>query len=212
LPLDVGQLANAYRELPTLMDGKVQLVRAIVDASAAAVNEIHRRIAVSGTAVAASGGRTKRELEVALGEALSLSRAPGARGRRTTTENTLIQFVVAMISRDPAMPFSVASIARAARVTPNHLSMLFKKHTGMTFVSFLNEKRINLAKQRLRDLRLTVSEVAYQAGFHDASYFGKRFKEATGRTPDDWRQRGRPTAAIRRRSGGTDRTDETDKR
>ena len=134
LPLDVGRLANAYRELPALMDGKVQMVRAIVDAAAAVVNEIRRRIAPSGTAVAASGGRTERELEVFLGEALRLSRAPGARGRRTTTENTLIQFVVAMISRDPAMPFSVASIARAARVTPNHLSMLFKKHTGMTFV------------------------------------------------------------------------------
>lgn len=190
LPLDIGQLKRAYGELPTLTGGNVHLVRAIVDAAAAAVNEIQHRIARSGTAGQASRGRTERELEVSLVEALRVSRDPGAGGRRTTTENTLIELVAAMISRDPALPFSVASIARAALITPNHLSMLFKKHTGMTFVSFLNGKRIDAAKKHLRELRLTVAEVADRSGFHDASYFGKRFRKATGHTPEDWRQRG----------------------
>jgi two-component system response regulator YesN len=98
---------------------------------------------------------------------------------------------MAMVSRDPGLPFSVANISRAARITPNYFSMLFRKHAGQTFVSFLNEKRMELAKKHLQDLRLSVAEVADLAGFSDAGYFGRRFKQATGRTPEGWRRGGR---------------------
>jgi AraC-like DNA-binding protein len=52
----------------------------------------------------------------------------------------------------------------------------------------LNEKQIELAKKRLQDLRLSVSEVADLPGFSDAGYFVRRFKQATGQTPERWRQ------------------------
>jgi len=120
--------------------------------------------------------------------ALSLSRAKDFRPRGDASGDALIQLVRAMITRDPGLPFSVANISRAARITPNYLSMLFTKYAGQSFVAFLNERRIDLAKKHLQDLRLSITEVADMSGFSDASYFGRRFRQATGKTPEGWRQ------------------------
>jgi two-component system response regulator YesN len=119
-----------------------------------------------------------------------VSRGREFRHRGQATGETLVALVAAMVSRDPGLPFSVANISRAARITRNYFSMLFRKYKGQTFVSFLNEKRIELAKKHLRDLRLSVAEVADLAGFSDPGYFGKRFKQATGQTPEEWRKGG----------------------
>ncbi len=192
VPVDARQLERAYRDLSVLTDEKARLVRALVDVAAVTVNDIRCRIARAQPAIGVSGGHAESEFAVSIGDALRLTRKAEFRSRGGATGDSLIQLVAAMVGHDPSLPFSVASIARAARITPNHLSMLFKRHTGISFVSFLNKKRMDVAKAHLMDLRLSVAEVADKAGFRDASYFGKRFKQLTGRTPDDWRQRKSP--------------------
>lgn len=188
LPVDLGELKRAYRDLPILADEKVGLVNAVVDATAAAVDEIRRRVTRPSLMRRASDRRDGQDIEAKIGAALSLSRAKDFRRPGEATGKTLIDLVMAMVSRDAGLPFSVANISRAAKITPNYLSMLFRKYADQTFVAFLNEKRIDLAKKHLQDLRLSVAEVADMSGFSDASYFGRRFKQATGQTPEGWRQ------------------------
>ncbi|MBT3295402.1 MAG: helix-turn-helix domain-containing protein [Verrucomicrobia bacterium] len=186
LPVDLKELKRAYAELPVLTEQNVALVNAIIDVAASTIDEIRKRL---GTAPSTGQGvrREEADLELRMGDALQSSRAKDFRRGGDATGEALVRLVMAMISRDPGLPFSVANVSRASRITPNYFSSLFRKHAGQTFVSFLAEQRIELAKTALRDLRLSVGEVAERAGFNDSSYFGRCFKRVAGVTPAQWR-------------------------
>lgn len=63
----------------------------------------------------------------------------------------------------------------------------FKKATGNTFVSFLNQYRISHAK-RMFLAGMNVSETCFQCGFESLSYFNRTFKKITGLNPSAFRQ------------------------
>ncbi|MDC6388063.1 AraC family transcriptional regulator [Maribacter sp. PR1] len=58
----------------------------------------------------------------------------------------------------------------------------FKKTTGSTFVSFLNQYRISQAK-RLLLMGKNVGEACFECGFESLSYFNRSFKKVTGENP-----------------------------
>ena len=62
------------------------------------------------------------------------------------------------------------------------LTTLFKERTGMTVIEYLTAKRIDYAKERLRQTGQILC-AAYEAGFSDPAYFYRVFKKATGMTP-----------------------------
>jgi AraC-like DNA-binding protein len=70
-------------------------------------------------------------------------------------------------------------------VTPRYLHRLFERE-GLTYTQFVLRHRLNRAYRMLRDRRLamlTVSAIAYQAGFGDLSYFNRTFRRRYGCTP-----------------------------
>ncbi|MNP36419.1 HTH-type transcriptional regulator YesS [compost metagenome] len=67
--------------------------------------------------------------------------------------------------------------------SPYYFTKLFKKNTGMTFIAFLNEYRLNKAKWILINEDLPMSAVAEAAGFGSVKTFHHFFKEATGISP-----------------------------
>lgn len=78
-------------------------------------------------------------------------------------------------------------IARAAHMSPNHFSALFHQHMGQSFSTYVAWMRISLAQELLRDFTLSIREVAERAGFDDANYFARRFRQKTGLSPRRWR-------------------------
>lgn len=67
--------------------------------------------------------------------------------------------------------------------SPYYFTKLFKKNTGMTFIAFLNEYRLNKAKWILINEDLPMSAVAEAAGFGSVKTFHHFFKDATGISP-----------------------------
>jgi AraC-like DNA-binding protein len=65
----------------------------------------------------------------------------------------------------------------------SHISHLFKTNSGLSLRAFCNELRLLDAKTLLQSTDLSVSEVAYEVGFEDASYFIKLFREKYGVPP-----------------------------
>lgn len=59
----------------------------------------------------------------------------------------------------------------------------FKNRTGKTFITYVNDFRMNIAKGLLSQGQLSVSQVCYKSGFNDIPYFNRLFKKLNGMTP-----------------------------
>lgn len=83
---------------------------------------------------------------------------------------------------------TVTYFSDALHLSPNYLSRLLKTLTGQSTKGFIQEKIIELAKQKLSTTDLTVNEIAYQLGFEHPQSFSKLFKTKAACTPAAFRQ------------------------
>jgi AraC family transcriptional activator of pobA len=83
---------------------------------------------------------------------------------------------------------SVTYIAERLNVSPSYLSSLLKSLTGQSTQQHLNDKLIELAKEKLSTSSLSVSEIAYELGFEHLQSFSKMFKVKTTFSPLEFRQ------------------------
>ncbi len=82
---------------------------------------------------------------------------------------------------------SLEKTAEILNITPEYLSMLFKREMGMNFSVFLKEFRISHAKRLLKGTDMKIYEVAQECGYSNSNYFTKVFKEVTGISPVEYR-------------------------
>ena len=68
-----------------------------------------------------------------------------------------------------------------------YLSHVFKKHTGISPMKHLTERRIAYAKQLLSETELSAGEVGEACGYRDRAVFFKAFKRETGVPPGEYR-------------------------
>jgi AraC-like DNA-binding protein len=84
-------------------------------------------------------------------------------------------------------PITLEDVSRQAHMTPQAFCRYFKKHTLHTFVSFLNEVRINEACKKLTDGNYdSIATVAYNCGFNSITNFNRVFKSVTHKSPSDY--------------------------
>ncbi|MFM7154959.1 MAG: helix-turn-helix domain-containing protein [Bacteroidota bacterium] len=84
---------------------------------------------------------------------------------------------------------SVKSLAEKLHVSPNYLSDLLKKETGMNTQDHIHAYLIEEAKNLLVGTDLSVRAMAYTLGFEYPQYFSRLFKSKTGMTPSEFRGR-----------------------
>lgn len=84
-------------------------------------------------------------------------------------------------------PITLEDVAKQAHMTPQAFCRYFKKHTLHTFVSFLNEVRINEACKKLTDGNYdSIATVAYNCGFNSITNFNRVFKSVTSKSPTEY--------------------------
>ena len=93
------------------------------------------------------------------------------------------QYICAHFSED----ISLSALSRQFTISEKYLSSLFKTVVGQNLVSFVNEVRIEKAKQILKETTLSVQCIAELCGFNDYFYFSKVFKKKTGVTATQYR-------------------------
>jgi len=71
---------------------------------------------------------------------------------------------------------------------PTYFSTLFKKETGISFLTYVTDIRMKEAKKKLSDLNKSITDVSYEVGYQDIKHFTKQFKKATGLTPSKYRK------------------------
>ena len=77
-------------------------------------------------------------------------------------------------------------ICAAAQLSPSYLIRAFKQHYGMTPHAFLVNRRIQFAREQLRNGKL-IADVALEAGFADQAHFQRAFKQHLAATPGQYR-------------------------
>jgi len=76
--------------------------------------------------------------------------------------------------------------AAALNISTGYLSTLFTKAIGMNFTEYVNQTKIERAKEILREGGHKVYEAAYLLGFDNVCYFNKLFKRHAGCTPGQY--------------------------
>ena len=82
---------------------------------------------------------------------------------------------------------SLSQLAAIAGMSPHYFSELFKQSTGRAPHNYVLLRRIERAKQQLRDPKRSVIEAGLDAGFQNASHFARVFRKLEGSTPSRFR-------------------------
>lgn len=118
---------------------------------------------------------------------MGVLRRPDESDRKLPVYQTVAR-AVEIIRRDFAESVSIAEIARTAGQSLRQLQRQFRSTFGVTPQEFLITTRILTAQRLLEESSLTITEIARQCGFVDASSFTQHFRKRAGKTPAAYRR------------------------
>jgi AraC-like DNA-binding protein len=97
-----------------------------------------------------------------------------------------------LIDRDYAQPLDVPTLAREAHASRAHFIRSFTKAFGETPHRCLKRRRIERAKELLRNTQLSVTEVSLAVGFRSLGSVSSAFRHLVGESPSAYARRWRP--------------------
>ena len=103
----------------------------------------------------------------------------------TRFENLLDEYFESALAEQDGLP-TVKYFADKLCLSSNYFGDMFKKETGKSPQEYIQEKVIELAKERISDTADTVSQIAYSLGFQYPQHFCRLFKKRVGYTPSEY--------------------------
>ena len=83
---------------------------------------------------------------------------------------------------------AVADLERCLGMSRSQLHRKLTATLGLSATKLITQLRLETAAVRLRTTTDPIAAVAYDCGFRDVSYFGKRFRARYGTSPGEWRK------------------------
>lgn len=110
----------------------------------------------------------------------------------TSRKNNKYDEIVKMVAytihaRYMEQDLSINSLAEAVNLSPGYLGKLFKRSMSISIVDYINNVRVNKAKDLLANTSYTVNEIVEKVGFTNSNYFFPLFKKVCGITPREYR-------------------------
>jgi two-component system response regulator YesN len=109
-------------------------------------------------------------------------------GKLLTRNQQFVQQIEEIIERDYAT-VTLETISSLVHMSPAYTSNLFSSTKGITIRDSIINKRIERAKELLRQSDRKLYEIAAEVGYSDAKYFSQLFRKITGQTPNQYRYR-----------------------
>lgn len=114
--------------------------------------------------------------------------------RQTVNKDVLTKFeelLDSYFTDDRAMQNGLPSVKYFADkicLSPNYFGDLVKKETGKSPQEYIQNKIIDLAKEKIIGSEMTVNQIAYELGFQYPQHFTRIFKKKVGCTPSEYRK------------------------
>ena len=84
---------------------------------------------------------------------------------------------------------TIGFIAEHFAISESYLSRAFKKNIGMGIPDYLNDLRIQKARELLLSPQMKVADIAFSLGYQDEKYFSRVFHKLEGISPQQYRQK-----------------------
>lgn len=125
-----------------------------------------------------------------LGEILvhRLYRTTNSENLRQSHQIRAVKNVLNRIRNDYAKSLTLQDLASEAGLNPNYFCRSFRQVTGKTPMEYLNYYRIECAAELLCNTQDSITDIAFQCGFQDSSYFGRIFRRMKATTPRAYRK------------------------
>ena len=153
------------------------------------------RIGLLGRKELSEGGIGGRLYAESLGTALAvhLLRQYGTSARAPVIHkgglaSKPLQRVIEYINEHLQDELSLFELARTAKLSPHHFATVFRASTGISPHRYVIERRIDRARDLLRQDDKTISEIAYAVGFSSQSHLTANFRRTMGVTPRKFRE------------------------
>lgn len=102
-----------------------------------------------------------------------------------------IKNMISFIHKNYRNKITLAEICSAGNVGKSKCTLLFEKYYNVSPIEYVKNYRIEQGARLLTLSDMQVTEIAYEVGFTDGSYFSKAFSEKVGITPIKYRSIGR---------------------
>ena len=83
----------------------------------------------------------------------------------------------------------ISYLAELCNMSEAYFRRIFLKNFGISPIKYINNLKIDRAKELITSGLYSISDAAVASGFHDDSYFSRKFKEATGMSPSEYREK-----------------------
>ena len=107
----------------------------------------------------------------------------------TPIQNDRLTMALQYVSRHCTSPLTLTEVAKKTGISPCHLSRLFSERIPGGFHKYLRALRVHHACELLRSTDQSICGVMYSAGFSNQRTFYRVFKEETGLSPKEYRQK-----------------------
>lgn len=97
--------------------------------------------------------------------------------------------VIDYIERNLKKGISLEDVANHVNISTYYLSKIFKKEMGVNFITYVTDRKMDLAKEMLVNTDIPVLNIALDLAYNEANYFSKAFKKKTGLTPSEYREK-----------------------
>ena len=109
---------------------------------------------------------------------------------------SLAQEAISYLSNQYQNPININQVAGHLGVNRFKLSRMFSGQLNTTFTHYLQELRIEHAKEELLSTDISIVNVAFNCGFENQRTFNRDFRELVGITPSEYRKQGRMNPNI----------------
>ena len=96
--------------------------------------------------------------------------------------------VLTYIQKHHSESVTIEQLAKIAHMSSSYFMSCFKQNFGLGAIEYLNQVRIRSACDLLRNANRSISDIAFDTGFHNLSNFNRQFRTKVGCSPQTYRK------------------------